>query len=196
MFSLAVLAFLHSNPPIATSTPSTLLACRYKCKWVLSLAPYAPKSFRSTPRSYLPELVFTILWCRCIGRKTRSRSPHPRVPSRANLGSKPRSSSKVHTPQAPDTSEPTTSLSASLSLSLSLSLSVCPLRSCLGSIKTKQVVGGVQDATFPCVISVLGPIGGELFPTISQQALFLVCFCLFLHTTRVLYENKGSPSFP
>ena len=87
-------------------------------------------------------------------------------------------------------------------LSLSLSLSLCPLRSCLGSrwsVKTKQVVGGVQDATFPCVISVLGPIGGELFPTISQQALFLVCLfvCLLVssHNTRFVRE-QGLPFIP
>ena len=194
MFSLAMLAFLHSNPPIATSTPSTLLACRYKCKWVLSLAPYAPKSFRSNPLSYLPELVFTILWCRCSGRKTRSRSPHPRVPSRANLG--------FEAPlvfESPHTTSPQPLNQRPLSLSLSLSLSVCPLRSCLGSrwsVKTKQVVGGVQDATFPCLISVLGPIGGELFQTISQQALFLVCVFVCFFFTQHAFCTRTFPSFP
>ena len=118
----------------------------------------------------------------------------PAFPREPISASKPRSSSKVHTPQAPDTSEPTNSLSASLSLSLSLS--VCPLRSCLGSrwsVKTKQVVGGVQDATFPCVISVLGPIGGELFPTISQQALFLVCLFVCFFTQHAFCTRTRAP---
>ena len=191
MFSLAMLAFLHSNPPIATSTPSTLLACRYKCKWVLSLAPYAPKSFRSNPLSYLPELVFTILWCRCSGRKTRSRSPHPRVPSRANLG--------FEAPlvfESPHTTSPQPLNQRPLSLSLSLSLSVCPLRSCLGSrwsVKTKQVVGGVQDATFPCLISVLGPIGVNFSQQSANRPFFLfVCFFFTQHA----FCTRTFPSFP
>ena len=43
----------------------------------------------------------------------------------------------------------------------------------------------------------------QLGVNFSQQSanrpffLFVCLFvCLFLHTTRVLYENKGSPSFP
>ena len=118
----------------------------------------------------------------------------PAFPREPISASKPRSSSKVHTPQAPDTSEPTTSLSASLSLSLSLSLSVlCALA--LAQVKTKQqeVVGGVQDATFPCLISVLGPIGGELFPTISQQALFLVCLFVCFFTQHAFCTRTRAP---
>ena len=192
MFSLAMLAFLHSNPPIATSTPSTLLACRYKCKWVLSLAPYAPKSFRSNPLTYLPELVFTILWCRCSGRKTRSRSPHPRVPSRANLG--------FEAPlvfESPHTTSPQPLNQRPLSLSLSLSLSVCPLRSCLGSrwsVKTKEVVGGVQDATFPCIISVFGQLGVNFSQSANRPFFLFVCF--FLHTTFCTRTVPTVPSFP
>ena len=152
MFSLAMLAFLHSNPPIATSTPSTLLACRYKCKWVLSLAPYAPKSFRSNPLTYLPELVFTILWCRCSGRKTRSRSPHPRVPSRANLGFEaPLVFESPHTtsPQPLNQRPLSPPLSLSLSLSLCLSSALLPWLKVVGKNQRSRGWGPRRDLSVP-----------------------------------------------
>ena len=114
----------------------------------------------------------------------------PAFPREPISASKPRSSSKVHTLQAPDTSEPTTSLSASLSLSLSLSLclssALLPWLKVVGKNQTSRGWGPRRDLSVPYFG--LGPNWGELFPTISQQALFLVCL-FFLHTTRVLHEN-------